>query len=102
MSFRAFASFRSFALALRRASQIGSALALACLPLSGCAHRDGRATAAPAGAAVIHFTDVAQASGLRFKHTSGMSGRLMFAETVGSGCAIFDYNGDGRPDLFLV
>src|SRR5436309_13614501 len=99
MSFRAFASegfpLGHFAHPLRRASRTGPALALACLSLCGCAHRDDRAAAAPAGAAVIHFTDVAQASGVRFKHTSGMSGRLMFAETVGSGCAIFDYNGDG-------
>jgi hypothetical protein len=26
----------------------------------------------------------------------------MLPETLGSGCAIFDYNGDGRPDLFFV
>jgi hypothetical protein len=39
---------------------------------------------------------------VRFRHTSGGSGRLYLAETVGSGCAVFDYDGDGRPDLFLV
>src|SRR5262249_50773538 len=59
------------------------------------------ATASPSGAA-IRFTDVTGAAGVRFKHHSGASGRLMLPETLGSGCAIFDYNGDGRADLFLV
>ena len=65
--------------------------------LAGC----GRRAAAGRGA-VIHFTEVTAAAGVHFKHTSGASGRLYLPETLGSGCAIFDYNGDGRPDLFLV
>jgi enediyne biosynthesis protein E4 len=76
--------------------------ALTVLALSGCAPRTERAAAAPGSAAHIQFTDVAAASGVTFKHTSGRSGQLLFPETVGSGCAIFDYNSDGRPDLFLV
>ena len=30
------------------------------------------------------------------------SGRFYFPETLGSGCAFFDYDQDGRPDIFLV
>jgi hypothetical protein len=50
----------------------------------------------------VQFVDVSEAAGIRFTHTSGASGRLYFPETVGSGCAFLDYNGDGHLDLFLV
>src|SRR5205823_8481053 len=73
---------------------------LALLTLPGCRRHAARA-AAPASAG-IRFTDVAGRAGVRFKHTSGASGRLLLPETLGSGCAIFDYDADGRPDLFLV
>src|SRR5438309_565284 len=91
LPFRAFASFRTLAAA--------SLLAAPAL-VAGCGRPGERAVAA--AAVGIRFTDVAAAAGVRFKHTSGASGRLLLPETLGSGCAIFDYNGDGRPDLFLV
>jgi hypothetical protein len=50
----------------------------------------------------VQFTDVTNAAGIRFRHTSGRSGRLLLPETLGAGCAFLDYNGDGRLDLFLV
>jgi enediyne biosynthesis protein E4 len=78
-----------------------------CLLSSGC--RDGRAApeAVPAAgsapaASPVQFVDVAERLGVRFKHTNGASGRLYIAETMGSGCAFLDYDGDGRLDLFLV
>jgi hypothetical protein len=46
--------------------------------------------------------DVAARAGVRFHHTNGESGRSFLAETMGSGCAFLDYDGDGRLDLFLV
>jgi enediyne biosynthesis protein E4 len=51
---------------------------------------------------MVQFTDVTGAAGIRFKHTNGRSGRLYFPETAGSGCALLDYNNDGRLDLFFV
>jgi hypothetical protein len=81
---------------------------LLALLLPGCAQRSnpssGGAAAMPARsvASAVKFTDVTEAAGIRFKHTSGTSGRLYFPETVGSGCAFLDYNNDGRLDLFLV
>jgi hypothetical protein len=50
----------------------------------------------------VQFVDVSEAAGIHFTHTSGASGRLYFPETVGSGCAFLDYDGDGKLDLFLV
>src|SRR5262249_36374260 len=37
-----------------------------------------------------------------FRHQSGRSGRLYLPETMGSGCAFLDYDGDGNLDIFLV
>jgi hypothetical protein len=58
--------------------------------------------AAQGAAAPLQFVDVAGSLGVRFKHTNGAAGRYYFAETMGSGCAFLDYDGDGRLDLFFV
>ncbi len=50
----------------------------------------------------VSFEDVAVASGLRFKHQSGAVGKKWMPETMGSGCALFDANGDGHLDALLV
>jgi hypothetical protein len=74
--------------------------------LSGCAPRsnpaDGRVVPARATADPVRFTDVTEAAGIRFRHTSGRSGRLLLPETLGAGCAFLDYDRDGKLDLFLV
>jgi enediyne biosynthesis protein E4 len=50
----------------------------------------------------LRLEDVTTASGVRFRHHTGASGGKWFPETNGSGAAIFDYDSDGFPDLFLV
>jgi hypothetical protein len=53
-------------------------------------------------AAPLNLRDIATEAGITFRHTNGRSGRYFTAETVGSGCAFLDYDGDGRLDLFFV
>jgi len=48
------------------------------------------------------FTDVTTQAGIRFVHNSGAFGRKYLPETMGSGAAWFDADGDGWQDLLLV
>src|SRR5215212_160011 len=50
----------------------------------------------------VTFTDVTASAHLRFVHDNGAVGGKWLPETMGSGCAFIDYDGDGRPDIFLV
>ena len=72
--------------------------AVACGPNGG---EPGPGSPAPARVAVV-FTDVTAEAGIEFVHHNGRSGRKFLPETLGSGCAFFDYNNDGRADIFLV
>ena len=60
-----------------------------------------RASSPAAGPAVV-FTDVTRAAGIRFNHVNGAFGKKYLPETMGSGAAFLDYDGDGWPDIFLV
>jgi hypothetical protein len=50
----------------------------------------------------IRLRDVAAAAGLNFVHTATPSAAKYYVESVPGGLAIFDYNGDGRPDVFFT
>jgi enediyne biosynthesis protein E4 len=58
--------------------------------------------AAPAAANGVRFTDVTKAAGITFKHNNGAFGKKYLPETMGSGVAFLDFDGDGYADLFFV
>jgi hypothetical protein len=51
----------------------------------------------------ISFVDIASSAGLTDPVVyGGIERQKYILETTGTGVAIFDYDGDGRPDIFLV
>lgn len=57
----------------------------------------------PAHPAPVYFVDVAKAAGLTMLNVNGdPNTKKYILETTGSGVAIFDYDHDGWPDIFLV
>ncbi len=50
----------------------------------------------------IVFTDVTAQAGIHFTHNNGSAGKKYLPETLGSGCAFFDADGDGWPDILLI
>jgi len=52
---------------------------------------------------IVHFTDVAQKAGLTTPVVfGGEKTKKYIIETTGTGVAIFDYDNDGWPDIFVV
>ncbi len=94
-------------------------LALASLPWqSGCVRKpaapaSSTAAPAPSGSSAAAepaksaesagpaYENRAEALGVRFQHTDGSSGRYFIVETLASGACLFDYNEDGRLDLYF-
>ena len=48
------------------------------------------------------FVEIASASGIRFNYLSSHTPKHYLPETMGAGVALFDYDNDGRLDIFLV
>ncbi len=48
------------------------------------------------------FVDVTEQAGIRFRHNSGAFGAKYLPETMGSGAAFVDVDGDGWQDIYLV
>ncbi|HJP02872.1 MAG TPA: FG-GAP-like repeat-containing protein [Planctomycetota bacterium] len=56
----------------------------------------------PTRATTAAFTDITLEAGIDFVHDNGARGDYLLCEIMGPGGALFDYDGDGWLDVFLV
>ena len=61
-----------------------------------------RAGSVPPAAGGVVFRDLAPRSQLSYRSNNDFSGRKYFPQPMCGGVAIFDYDNDGRPDIFLT
>lgn len=57
---------------------------------------------APAADQGIRFVEITNHAGIHFSHYNGAVGNKWLPETIGSGCAFVDLDGDGWADIFLL
>jgi len=58
--------------------------------------------AAASAAGPIQFEDATKPAGIEFTHSIGAEKLGSLLESTGAGCVWFDYNHDGKPDLFVT
>jgi hypothetical protein len=58
--------------------------------------------AASSNGSGIRFVDISNQAGIHFIHYNGAAGKKWLPETIGSGCAFLDLDGDGWPDILLL
>lgn len=56
----------------------------------------------PQAPSPVTFTDITAASKIDFKHAASQTSQKYLLETMGGGVAMFDYDNDGRMDLFFT
>jgi len=85
----------------RKISLIFQIAFAAVLPFSFLLATDNPQTRSPKPLA--YFTDIAKQAGLTMINTfGGVNTKKYIIETTGTGVAIFDYDNDGWPDIFIV
>jgi len=84
------------------AIQICSVLVLMLLQLSPAQRKPDVNHNPATGSGASLFVDVTSASGVDFHHLAPHTFHKYLIETMGSGVALFDCDGDGRLDIFLV
>jgi hypothetical protein len=77
-------------------------LSLAAAGIFSCAALAFRGAGPAASGCNVRFTDVTSQAGIHFVHHTGATGKKFLPETLGSGCAFVDLDGDGWPDILLI
>ena len=58
--------------------------------------------ASPSSPTPGHFVDVTEKLGIHFRQQASPTSKKYLLETMGSGVALFDYDNDGRLDIFFA
>ena len=61
-----------------------------------------KAIAPSSGATPDLFVDITEKTGVNFRYRGSHTSKKYLIETMGAGVALFDYDNDGRLDIFLV
>jgi hypothetical protein len=67
----------------------------------GC-HRPEPVASDPESVAAGWFRDITEEVGLNFVHDAGPVGTYFMPQIMGSGAALFDFDNDGRLDIYLI
>lgn len=59
-------------------------------------------TSAPQNELAANFVDITARSGIDFRYQASHTSRKYLLETMGSGVALFDFDNDGRLDIFFA
>ena len=84
-------------------SRVASVAALAIFSFTTAHSQQASTASAPGGAlAAGKFIDITAQSGVKFYYRSSHTSKKYLPETMGAGVALFDYDNDGRLDIFFV
>jgi enediyne biosynthesis protein E4 len=82
-----------------------SVLLATLLSVLGCStpsHPDAESNVSDEASGFAYFEDVSDRVGLAFVHDPGLAGSYFMPQSMGSGCALFDCDGDGLLDIYLL
>jgi len=48
------------------------------------------------------FRELPDTAGLKFRHYNGMTGKFFLPEVMGAGVALFDFDNDGSPEIYIA
>jgi hypothetical protein len=83
-------------------SAITILLALCLFAPCGCRKRSAQKPLQALDSAASWFEEITDAAGIHFTHEVGATGNYFMPQSVGSGVALFDYDNDGRLDIYFV
>ncbi len=72
------------------------------LPVTGVLPAQSENATRGEDAGSVQFTDIAPRSNIRYQSNNSFAGRKYFPQPMCGGVAIFDYDRDGRQDIFLT